>query len=634
MSRRTNRWLGAVALDGGRGRRGCSSDGYDATTDETAGAAATTEAVTAPTDTEPDDTTAVTTADTAADTTPDTSEAEAVEAPTGEPIKFMAATAVGGVVAQPEIFDAVDAAVDRDQRRWWNSRSCRRPQPPTRGHALRSRRRRQRRPRCRLALRPGFDRRGRDRRGRQVPLRCRRHPGVGPGRHPDDRHSPSRDRGLPQRTRLSVEWRAHQPAGPGSASRCKQAGAKTIALVTGDVEAGRQLPGTHRSRASPRRGRPRPGGVRPARSVGRLHAAAEPAGQCQSRRDRRVRFERHQRSRDLRAPQRRLHRPDRCSWNRARRPKGSRPSATPPRASSWSADSRQRPATATRSNSSTQRWMPQAPDAARTELAIDAWASVHLFADVLSELDTIDSRIRDRRARQSPRRPRRRTAVHARRRRQPARASSSVPGDVPGAGDPATVRSCHPAMARSSTSTTSSPAECPERTTSFRPARSGRRCGLRADRAGARADLSRLGRRELRPRCVRDDRAFLYYRATGDRNWSPALAWLVALGVPALLGVLTHVLVMSRLRYARRSCESSRPWPCSSSPSPSPTRCGGSRAPPCARRCRSAPREFLGAGNGIPEDRLWLIAIAVDRHRGAVGAVPMDPLRSLHRRRR
>jgi ABC-type branched-subunit amino acid transport system substrate-binding protein len=32
-----------------------------------------------------------------------------------------------------------------------------------------------------------------------------------------------------------------------------------------------------------------------------------------------------------------------------------------------------------------------APDAARTELAVNAWASVHLFADVLRDLDTIDA---------------------------------------------------------------------------------------------------------------------------------------------------------------------------------------------------------------------------------------------------
>jgi ABC-type branched-subunit amino acid transport system substrate-binding protein len=33
----------------------------------------------------------------------------------------------------------------------------------------------------------------------------------------------------------------------------------------------------------------------------------------------------------------------------------------------------------------------QAPDAARTSLAVNAWASVHLFADVLGDLETIDS---------------------------------------------------------------------------------------------------------------------------------------------------------------------------------------------------------------------------------------------------
>ena len=32
-----------------------------------------------------------------------------------------------------------------------------------------------------------------------------------------------------------------------------------------------------------------------------------------------------------------------------------------------------------------------APEAPRTDLAINAWASVHLFADVLAGLDTIDA---------------------------------------------------------------------------------------------------------------------------------------------------------------------------------------------------------------------------------------------------
>ena len=44
--------------------------------------------------------------------------------------------------------------------------------------------------------------------------------------------------------------------------------------------------------------------------------------------------------------------------------------------------------------------------------------------------------------------------------------------------------------------------------------------------------------------------AFLYYRGTGEYGWPTWLAWVVALAVPAILGVLTHVLVMARLRHA------------------------------------------------------------------------------------
>ena len=199
MSRRMNRWLGAVALLAVVAAAGCSSDGdsatTDSTTDVTAGAAATTEAVTAPTDTEPADTTAVT-ADTTAETTPDTSEAEAVEAPTGEPIKFMAATAVAGVVAQPEIFDAVDAAVTAINDDGGIADPAGGPNRPLEVV------------RCEagaggnvdpdVALRCAQDSidAGRHRRARQVPVRCRRHPGLGPGRHPHDRHLAGRDRGL------------------------------------------------------------------------------------------------------------------------------------------------------------------------------------------------------------------------------------------------------------------------------------------------------------------------------------------------------------------------------------------------------------------------------------------------------
>src|ERR1043166_7317838 len=44
--------------------------------------------------------------------------------------------------------------------------------------------------------------------------------------------------------------------------------------------------------------------------------------------------------------------------------------------------------------------------------------------------------------------------------------------------------------------------------------------------------------------------AFLYYESTGSRGWPAPLAWVIALGVPAALGALTHLVVMRRLRRA------------------------------------------------------------------------------------
>ncbi|MET0726743.1 MAG: ABC transporter substrate-binding protein [Acidimicrobiales bacterium] len=46
------------------------------------------------------------------DSGPTTTEAPDVSLPEGEPIKFVAAAAVAGIVAQPEVFDAADAAVE------------------------------------------------------------------------------------------------------------------------------------------------------------------------------------------------------------------------------------------------------------------------------------------------------------------------------------------------------------------------------------------------------------------------------------------------------------------------------------------------------------------------------------------
>src|SRR3954447_5762424 len=44
--------------------------------------------------------------------------------------------------------------------------------------------------------------------------------------------------------------------------------------------------------------------------------------------------------------------------------------------------------------------------------------------------------------------------------------------------------------------------------------------------------------------------AFLYYESTETRGWPTAVGWLLAIGVPAALGALTHLVVMRRLRRA------------------------------------------------------------------------------------
>ena len=105
--------------------------------------------------------------------------------------------------------------------------------------------------------------------------------------------------------------------------------------------------------------------------------------------------------------------------------------------------------------------------------------------------------------------------------------------------------------------------------------------------------------------------AFLYYRATNDRNWPPALAWLVALGVPALLGALTHVLVMSRLRRASSLVRVVATLSVFFLALAVANDVWGSQGTPVRSPLPDTAREFLGAGNGIPEDRLWLVAIAV-----------------------
>ena len=391
MSRRMNRWLGAVALLAVVAAAGCSSDGdsatTDSTTDVTAGAAATTEAVTAPTDTEPADTTAVT-ADTTAETTPDTSEAEAVEAPTGEPIKFMAATAVAGVVAQPEIFDAVDAAVTAINDNGGIVDPAGGPNRPLEVM------------RCEAGAGGNVD--------PDVALRCAQDSidaGVvavlGKYLFGADGTQAWAQAGIPMIGTSPAETEDFLnelvyplsggaiTGGPGLGIALQQAGAETIALVTGDVEAGRQLPALMK-----------PGLAAEDDLVQEVYVPLDPSADYTPQLSQLVSAN-----------------PDGIavfgsSDINVRVISGLRSAGytgligvpgtgLTPEGIETLGDAAEGVIlvsgfeAATGTGDAIEQFNAemdaQAPDAARTELAINAWASVHLFADVLSELDTIDT---------------------------------------------------------------------------------------------------------------------------------------------------------------------------------------------------------------------------------------------------
>ncbi len=391
MSRRMNRWLGAVALLAVVAAAGCSSDGdsatTDSTTDVTAGAAATTEAVTAPTDTEPADTTAVT-ADTTAETTPDTSEAEAVEAPTGEPIKFMAATAVAGVVAQPEIFDAVDAAVTAINDDGGIVDPAGGPNRPLEVM------------RCEAGAGGNVD--------PDVALRCAQDSidaGVvavlGKYLFGADGTQAWAQAGIPMIGTSPAETEDFLnelvyplsggaiTGGPGLGIALQQAGAETIALVTGDVEAGRQLPALMK-----------PGLAAEDDLVQEVYVPLDPSADYTPQLSQLVSAN-----------------PDGIavfgsSDINVRVISGLRSAGytgligvpgtgLTPEGIETLGDAAEGVILASGFEAATgtgdaieqfnAEMDAQAPDAARTELAINAWASVHLFADVLGELDTIDT---------------------------------------------------------------------------------------------------------------------------------------------------------------------------------------------------------------------------------------------------
>jgi len=106
--------------------------------------------------------------------------------------------------------------------------------------------------------------------------------------------------------------------------------------------------------------------------------------------------------------------------------------------------------------------------------------------------------------------------------------------------------------------------------------------------------------------------AFLYHRTAGDRDWSPVATWALAIGVPAALGVLTHVLVMARLRQASSLVRVVATLSVFFLAIAVANEVWGSQGTPVRSPLPGTPRFVVGEQAGaVPEDRLWLIAIAV-----------------------
>ncbi len=224
----------------------CSSDdGGDSSAGTTAAPSATTAATAdsvVATDGEPADTQATTPEATTADTAATATEAPAAEVPDGEPIKFTAATAVSGVVAQPEIFDAVDAAVEAINGAGGIADPAGGPNRPLEVV------------RCEAGAGGNVE--------ADVALRCAQDSidaGViavlGKYLFGADGTQTWAGAGIPMIGTSPVETEdfinelvyplsgGAITGGPGVGIALQQAGAKTIALITGDVDAGRQLPG-------------------------------------------------------------------------------------------------------------------------------------------------------------------------------------------------------------------------------------------------------------------------------------------------------------------------------------------------------------------------------------------------------
>lgn len=210
MRGKTWRWLGVLSLMAVVAS-GCSDDGGDETTPTTSGGS-------------------------------DTTEAPDVSLPEGEPIRFAVATAVSGVVAQPEIFEAADAAVAAINAAGGITDPAGGPARPLEVV------------RCEAGAGGNVD--------PDAALQCANDTidagviaVVGRYLFGEDATAAWAQAGIPMIGTAPVEVADFTTdlvypisggalaGGPGLGIALQQAGAKTIAVVTGDVEAGRQLPG-------------------------------------------------------------------------------------------------------------------------------------------------------------------------------------------------------------------------------------------------------------------------------------------------------------------------------------------------------------------------------------------------------
>ena len=373
---------------------GCSSDdgGGDGAADTTAESTATTDATAdtaVVTDSAPADTADTTPeATTAATEVASTEAPAAAEVPDGEPIKFTAATAVSGVVAQPEIFDAVDAAVEAINGAGGIADPAGGPNRPLEVV------------RCEAGAGGNVE--------ADVALRCAQDSidegaiaVLGKYLFGADGTQTWAQAGIPMIGTSPVETEdfinemvyplsgGAITGGPGVGIALQQAGAKTIALVTGDVDAGRQLPGLMK-----------PGLASEDDLVQEVYVPLDPSADYTPQLSQLVSAN-----------------PDAIavfgsSDINVRVIAGLRSAgyagliAVPgtgltPDGIEVLGDAAEGVLlvsgfeAATGTSDAIAQFNAEmdatAPDAARTELAVNAWASVHLFADVLSELDTIDS---------------------------------------------------------------------------------------------------------------------------------------------------------------------------------------------------------------------------------------------------